>query len=124
MGRPKINGLTPHELEIMSILWRKSPLTVSEILEAWPHNPKPAYTSLLTAVSSMERKKYIEHSKQGKAYYYSPLLKKNEYKHGQIKRLIGGLFDGSAYDLAVNLIKREKLTNEEISNLRKMLEEL
>jgi BlaI family transcriptional regulator, penicillinase repressor len=124
MARPPASGLTEHELAIMKILWKHPPMTVSDILELWPRNPKPAYTSLLTAVRLMEDKKYLTHTKKGKAFLYSPLLQRSQYRNNQLKRFIGGLFDGNAYELAVNLIKAEELNREEIKNLKKLLEEL
>ena len=89
MARPQMAGLTEHELSIMRILWKRAPLTVSEILEHWPRKPKPAYTSLLTAVRAMDKKGYLKHAQEGKAYFYSPVLQKGQYRSSQLKRLIG-----------------------------------
>lgn len=124
MSRPQTIGLTQHELSIMKILWAHSPITVGNVLSHWAKEPKPAYTSLLTAVQGMEKKGYLKHSKQGKAFVYSPVLKRNQYRTKQIKYLIGGLFDGSAYEMAVNLITAEDLKDDEVNELKKLLEDL
>jgi predicted transcriptional regulator len=124
MPRPTASGLTDHELAIMQILWDEAPLAVGEILERFPRDPKPAYTSLLTAVQAMEKKGLLGHEKNGKAYLYRPLLKKANYKKSALRRLLGSVFDNNAYDLAVNLIKDEKLGKAEIQELKKLLEKL
>jgi predicted transcriptional regulator len=108
----------------MQILWERSLLTVNEILEQFPREPKPAYTSLLTAVQSMEKKGLLVHEKDGKAYRYRPVLQKSKYKKSALRRLLGSVFDDNPYDLAVNLLKGEKLGKDEIQKLKQLLEQL
>ena len=124
MGRPKTESLTDHELTIIKILWDESPLCIAEILQRFPRKPKPAYTSLLTVVGAMEKKGYVAHVQGGKAYLYSPSIKKKEYEHSQIEKLVEKFFDGDSLSLAVNLIKRERLNAREIERLKRMLGEL
>lgn len=124
MARPTGTGLTDHELAIMQILWERSSLTVNEILEQFPREPKPAYTSLLTAVQSMEKKGFVAHEKDGKAYRYRPILQKSKYKKSALRRLLGSVFDDNPYDLAVNLLKDENLGKDEIQKLKQLLEML
>lgn len=124
MARPKSSGPTNHELEILKVLWSKSPLSVAEIIERFPKTPKPAYSSMLTAVRLMDQKGYIKHKKQGKAYFYSPVLEEESHSRSEIKKLANSVFGGSQYDLAVNIIKSEKLKPEEVTELKQLLEEL
>lgn len=108
----------------MRVLWEAEPLTVAEIIERLPKEPKPAYTSLLTAVRSMEKKGLLTHVQEGKAYLYSAVLRKSQFRRSSLRRLIGGIFEGDAYAVAVNLIKEEKLDGEEIRKLRQLLEKI
>ncbi len=124
MARPASSNLTEHELMIMRILWEEEPLTVNEILKRFPREPKPAYTSLLTALQAMTKKGVLAHKPDGKAYRYSPLLKANKYKRSALKRLVSSVFGGNAYDLAVNLIQEENLSKEDLHKLKNLLEDL
>ena len=124
MPRPKSSGPTDHELMILKVLWKHSPLSIAEILERFPKKPKPAYSSLLTIVRLMAQKGYIKHEKRGKAFYYEPILKEKSYSRSQVKKLVDSVFGGSKYDLAVNLIKEEKLKPSEIKDLKKLLDNL
>lgn len=124
MARPKSSGPTDYELAILKILWSEAPLSISEILERFPKKPKPAYSSLLTIVRLMDKKGYISHEKKGKAYFYYPVLKEEKYSKSEIKKLADTIFGGSKYDLAVNIIKKEKLKPEEVAHLKKLVEEL
>lgn len=123
MARPKQPGLTEYELDVMKVLWEESPLKVAEILRRLERKPKPAYTSLLTLVQAMERKGYIAHESEGKAYSYFPKLQKKNFRVNEIKRVARRLFDGGPFALAVNLVKDEHLSSAEIKELRRLLEE-
>lgn len=124
MPRPLMQSLTENELPIMNLLWDEAPLPVGEILTRLRRNPKPAYTSVLTAVQVMEKKGYIRHRKQGKAYIYSPILSREAYEQSEVQSIARRLFGGDPLKLAINLVKNEHLSEKEIKTLKKMLEDL
>ena len=124
MARPIQPGLTENEFMVMKELWAHSPLTVAQILEKLDRQPKPAYTSLLTLVQAMEKKGYIGHHKEGKAYTYFPILKQSAFTSGEIQRMSERLFGGRSLSLLMNLIENEQLSREDVEQLKKMLEEL
>jgi BlaI family penicillinase repressor len=123
MPRPKSSGLTENEMEVMKILWEESPLKVAEILERVMRKPKPAYTSLMTLVQAMTKKGYISSVQEGKAYFYSPILKQKAILADELKRISKHFFDGTTKGLVMNLVKDQKLSSKEIDELRAILGE-
>jgi predicted transcriptional regulator len=121
MPRPRQPGLTENELEVMHVLWKQSPLTVSDLLNYIQRKPMPAYTSLLTLVQAMEKKKYIKHQKNGKAFAYFPVLKQEKFLISEIKRVAKRLFRGSPGTLVLNLVENEQLSEDEIEALKQLL---
>ncbi len=124
MARPVSPSLTDHELMIMKVLWEKSPLSVQEVLDQIGKAPKPAYTSLLTAMQNLEKKEYIAHKKEGKRFRYVPLLLQDKYQKSAVRRLLKSAFDGASFSMAVNLLEAKKLSPEEIAKLKEILEEM
>jgi predicted transcriptional regulator len=122
MARPEHHSLTENELDVMKILWLNSPLKVGELLQQIKRQPKPAYTSLLTLVQTMERKGYISHVQVGKAYAYRPLLQQRKFRLQELKIFAKRLFDSNAPSLVVNLVKEELLSADEIRKLKSFLE--
>lgn len=123
MPRPRQPGLTENELDVMKVLWSKGPLKVGDILEHIKRKPKPAYTSLLTLVQAMEKKGYLGHEKDGKAFIYSPFLKEKNFLSSEVKRLSTRLFGGSVASLVMNLVQDKQLSKNEIEEIRKLLED-
>lgn len=123
MPRPRQPGLTENELEVMQVLWKQAPLTVSEILNYLQRKPMPAYTSLLTLVQTMEKKGYIKHQKSVKAFSYLPVLKQEKFLISEIKRVAKRLLGGSPGKLVLNLVENEQLSQSEIEALKQLLKD-
>jgi BlaI family transcriptional regulator, penicillinase repressor len=62
----------PRELEVMSILWRLGSATVAEARDAL--DEPLAYTSVLSALQTLEEKGYVRHEPEGRAYRYFPTI--------------------------------------------------
>ena len=105
MPRPPKAGLTDYELAIMRLLWKESPLPVARILSLLPRRPRPAYTSLLTGIRMMEKKGYLGHQRKGKAHLFYPLLRREEYRRIALRRMVAGLYEGDALELAYAALK-------------------
>lgn len=123
MPRPRQPGLTENEFEVMQVLWAQAPLKVSDILNCLQRTPKPAYTSLLTLVQTMEKKGYIKHQKVGKAFSYLPILQQKKFLISEVKRIAKRLFDGSPGKLILNLVENEQLSEAEIDMLKQILKD-
>jgi BlaI family penicillinase repressor len=114
--------LTEAELRIMQVLWQKGPGTVQAILDALAEKPVLAYNTVLTTIRILERKGYVEHSKDGRAHVYQPLVEQDEASRSEIRRLAGRFFRNSHKDLVLNILEDRGVAPEELVRLRKMLE--
>jgi BlaI family transcriptional regulator, penicillinase repressor len=123
MPRPRQPGLTENEFDVMRVLWAQAPLKVAGILACLQRTPKPAYTSLLTLVQTMEKKGYIKHQKMGKAFAYLPILQEKKFLLSEVKRIAKRFFGGTPGKLVLNLVENEQLSEAEIETLKKLLKE-
>ncbi|MDP2471223.1 MAG: BlaI/MecI/CopY family transcriptional regulator, partial [Candidatus Palauibacterales bacterium] len=60
--------LTPRELDIMAVLWRRESGTVNEVWESLDDDL--AYSTVLTMLRTLEAKGHVRHEAEGKAYRY------------------------------------------------------
>jgi len=116
MKRP----FTNRELDIMSILWRTGPATVSEVREQLPD--ELAYTSVLSALQTLEAKGYVAHEAAGRAYRYRPLVASEEAGRSALSRILEKVFHGSAESLLAQLVDERNLTKSELESMRALLE--
>lgn len=123
MPRPKSPTLTDGELRLMRVLWDKGESTVNDVVDALKARPKPAYNSVLTLLRIMEKKGYVAHRKDGRAFIFSPLIGRADASRSALKSLVNRFFEGSPRLLMLNLLKEEQLSPEALVQLKKRIEE-
>lgn len=122
MARNRSATLTEAELRIMNVLWERRSATVHEVLESMPPKPALAYNSVLTIVRILEKKGYVKHAKDGRAYVYMPLVDRESATRSEVRRLVSRFFANSPELLVLNILEDESIDAEEIARLRQLLE--
>ena len=109
----------PRELEVMSILWRLGSATVAEVREAL--DEKLAYTSVLSALQTLEEKGFVRHEAHGRAYRYLAVVGAERAGGSAIARIRDAIFHGSAERMFAQLVSDKKLSREELERMRRLL---
>jgi predicted transcriptional regulator len=122
MRRPK-PVLTDQELEIMKIIWRRGQVTVRDVYEDLLAQRKIAYTTVMTMMGILESKKYLRKSQGERAYVYKPTRPQTEVVSSMVRDFVNRLFNGSAKPLMVHLAESEQFTPEELTEIRRLLQE-
>src|SRR6516162_10468335 len=123
MPRKKSIDLTQAELRLMQVVWQKGKATVPEVIEALNEAPPPAYNTVLTTMTILERKGYLRHTapKVGRAFIYRPVVSRRKASGNAVRNLLGRFFGGSAEALILNLIEDKKLSETELKRVRELL---
>lgn len=115
--------LTPLELKVMDVLWKLNKGFVKDILEHWPESPAPAYNTISTIVRILQDKKgCIGHIAHGRTHEYVPLISKDEYQKAFINIAVEKVFAGSVSSLLSTLMGNEKVSMDELVELRKIID--
>jgi predicted transcriptional regulator len=125
MPRKKSIDLTEAELRLMQVIWQKGKATVPEVIEALNETPAPAYNTVLTTMTILERKGYLRHTapKVGRAFVYRPVVSRHKASGNAVRHLISRFFGGSAEALILNVIEDKKLGDAELKRVRELLKE-
>ena len=114
--------LTEAELRLMEVLWQQGPATVQQVMEHLPEKEALSYNSVLTTIRILERKGYVRHEKDGRAFVYSPLVERKDATRSEISRLVNRFFGNSHELLVLNILEDQGVDAVEIRRLQKMLE--
>ena len=106
----------------MRVLWEKGESTVTEVVDALNTHPKPAYNTVLTLLRIMERKGYVTHRKDGRAFVFLPLIARADASRSALKTLVNRFFEGSPRLLILNLLEHEQLPPETLKQLKERIE--
>lgn len=124
MARPSSEHPTELELQILKVLWDSHPMTVREVRDALEASGRDlAHTTVITMLGTMVDKGQIDKLDplQGKAFRFSPRIGRDDVSKGMLGDLVERVFDGSAEAVMLSLFDVKDLNEEELANLRKLL---
>jgi len=123
VSKPALKELTAVELEMMNVIWRIGPCSVTQVQEQLGPQRELAYTSVSTMVRILEQKGYVTSEKQGRGHVYAAAVSKESYQALSLKRIVRSVFDGAPSLLVQRLLASETLTPEELKQIERLLRE-
>jgi predicted transcriptional regulator len=121
MPPKRSNTLTEAELRIMRILWTRGESLVSDLVAAMPESTPLAYTSVLTTVRILERKGYVRHRQESRAFVYSPCIPEHEARQSEVRHVLGRFFGNSRERLLLTLLGDDDVTPGELRRLKEAI---
>jgi BlaI family penicillinase repressor len=121
MARPSSRYPTELELEILKILWREGPCSGRQVRDALVPFRDLAYTSVMTILGIMTRKRYVRRNKHGPGYVYQASISEGQATKRMFRDMIDRLFDGSAVAVMQHLLETSDLDDEELRQLRQII---
>ena len=106
----------------MDIVWNLGPSTVQQVVDALPTGEPLAYSTVLTMMRILERKGYLKHVKEGRAYIYRPVIGRDEARKGALRHVMQRFFEDSPELLVLNLMENEDLDAGDIDRLKALLD--
>jgi BlaI family penicillinase repressor len=114
--------LSKSEQQLMEYLWNMDKAFMKELIEAFP-DPKPASTTVATLLKRMSDKGFVGHTVFGNSRQYFPLVKRADYFTKHVKGIIKNNFENSAFQFASFFTKTSNLSEEELKELRKIIDQ-
>ncbi len=114
---------TDAELEILTVLWSHGPATVREVHEAIAARKPTQYTTVLKLLQIMAEKGLVRRNEKQRAHIYEAARPREWTQRQLAGDLLQRAFNGSARSLMLGALSARKATREELSELRRLLEE-
>ena len=112
---------TAGELKVMRLLWEHGELKPSELQKLFPEPIKnPALRSYLTILID---KGHVARRKVGKAFLYKSITPKRRAFSVMLGELVETFCDGSMEQLLLTLVRKEKLTQEDLDELTRVADQ-
>ncbi len=115
--------LTEAELRLMRLLWDRGESAVADLVQALPHGAPLAYTTVLTTVRILEKKGYVTHRQEGRAFLYSPCVAEHEASRSEVRHVLQRFFGNSRERLLLSLLGDAEVTPEELQRLKQAIAE-
>lgn len=114
---------TEAELEILTVLWSRGPITVREVHEAISARKPTQYTTVLKIMQIMAEKGLVRRDETQRAHIYEAARPREWTQRQLAGDLLQRAFNGSARSLMVGALSARKASKKELTELRKLLDE-
>jgi predicted transcriptional regulator len=112
---PPPSHLTPLEVQVMQVLWRKGPRNVQEVQSEIAGGL--AYTTIQTVLNALYQKGKVRRRLRGRAFEYKAAVARNSVLQNALREFVNRMFSGSPEELVMSLIKTRQLDAKKIAAL-------
>lgn len=124
MDRKNID-ISDAESLVMDVLWRASaPLAAEDVTAALVNEQRWQEATIKTLLNRLLKKGAVSASKDGRRYLYSAELKREQWVSRESGTMLDRLFGGRVAPLVAHFGKHRKLSQADIAELKKLIEEL
>ena len=113
---------TDGELEILQVLWAEGPCALSSVCEQLRMQRDVATTTVATMLRVMQDKGLVKRKGAGRGALWSAAVTHKSAARGMVRKLVDGVFEGSADRLVAHLVEGGQLTKSQLSELREMID--
>ncbi len=111
------------ELQILGVLWDHGPLSVKDVMAQMPDGRERAYTTVLSLLQGMEKKRLVTHEAVGRSHVFQAAVERGKVTGGVLERLVQYAFGGRASAAVQQLLEGKKVSAEEVDAIKGLLKE-
>jgi predicted transcriptional regulator len=117
-------NISKSEHYVLEALWDESPLTVGQIVERVQSKADWHENTVKTLLVRLVGKKAVRRRKDGKRYFYEPLLTREAAVATEAEGLLSRFFSGQMPALIAHFAARKKLSRRDIEEMEAILKRL
>ena len=120
----KIPKISNSEWEVLKVLWDHQPCGSGEIVERLSATTDWKPNTIKTLLARLVKKGAVTATGTGRDYTYSAAIEESQCVRAESKSFLRRVYDGSTLPMLMNFLEDEKLSRDEIANIRKLLDEM
>ncbi len=113
--------ISESEWRVMKVLWERSPLAANEVVDALAAQTDWKPKTVKTLLNRLVRKKAVGFEQDGRAYRYFPLVPERDCVREESRSFLERVYGGALMPMLTAFLEDEKLSPEEIEDLKKIL---
>lgn len=121
---PKLKSPRPSnlELQVLAVLWNHGPSTVRDVLALLPDKKQRAYTTILSVLQNMEKKRLVTKTRQGAAHLFEARESQRQTLGPVLQGLIQNVFGGRVSTVVQHFLETDDISDDELKEIRRMVD--
>ena len=112
------------EYQVMKAIWLAgTPLNTNEVVERLEASTSWKPKTIHTLLSRLVKKGALQYEKDGRVFVYTPLVEESEILAQENDSFLNRFYDGALNPMVVSLLEQDKLSNDDIIALKRILDE-
>ena len=107
----------------MREFWKRGSATTSQVTDTLREERSWKNGTILTLINRLVKKGALSFTKRGREHVYTPAVAEADYAHRESRSLIDRVFQGRLAPLVACLVEREKVSEDDLAELRRILDQ-
>ncbi len=120
MYKPPV--ISDAEWDVMEALWADHPASAEQVVAALKHKKSWNPRTIKTLLNRLLKKRALEFERVGKRYLYQPRVSREDCVKAESRSFLTKIFAGNQGEMLCRFVDELKLSDSQISDLRRALE--
>lgn len=119
-----IPAISDAEYQVMKVIWAAgAPISTNEVVEKLKKTTAWKPKTIQTLLSRLVKKEALRYEKESRVFVYTPMIQESEMLEVESDTFLNRFYDGTLNSMVVKLIERDKLSEDDMIELKRILEE-
>ena len=119
-----VMNISKSELVVLQTLWDESPLTVGQVIERVQKTVDWHDNTIKTLLSRLLEKGAVDRHKDGRQFFYQPLVSRDVVVTEEAEGLLERFFDGRMPRLVAHFAEGKRLSRTDVEEIEALLKRL
>lgn len=119
----EIPAISDAEYQVMKIIWAEGvPISTNDVIEKLEKTTSWKPKTIGTLLSRLVKKGALKYEKDSRVFVYTPIIEESEILEKENDSFLNRFYDGALDSMIVNLLERDKLSEDDMNKLKQILE--
>jgi len=119
----RLPRISKSEWQVMKVLWAKSPATANEVIDALTGTCDWSDKTIRTLLTRLVSRKALGYKQSGRSYLYYPLVEERQCVKAESRSFLRRVYGGALMPMLAAFLEDTQLSDREIAELKRILDE-
>ena len=119
----KLPTISEAEYQVMKVIWDKAPISTTDVVIELAKTSEWTPKTIQSLLGRLVKKGALAYEKESRLFVYTPRVQEEDYLEKESDTFLNRFYNGAINSMVVNFLNKNKLTKEDITELKKILDD-